>query len=126
MQANRAESGPEQAMRRAPHARGARFRKHLAPVPGLRCRPDVVVPRRRLAVFVDGCFWHACPEHGRRPTANATWWAQKLQANGERDRRQDHALTAHGWQVLRLWEHEPAERMADEVLRAFADLSEAA
>lgn len=95
--------------------RGLRFRKHLAIVRGLRCKPDVVFTRVKVAVFVDGCFWHACPDHGTRPQANAEWWARKLEANIDRDRRYDAALQDAGWTVLRFWEHEPIGEMADKI-----------
>src|SRR4051812_33814146 len=81
MLANRSESSVERALRSALHRRGLRFRKHIAPVKGLRCKPDVVFPGPRLAVFVHGCFWHQCPQHATRPAANREWWANKLQEN---------------------------------------------
>ncbi len=73
---------------------------------GVRVRPDIVFTRRKLAVFVDGCFWHVCPEHGRQPTRNERYWSPKLRRNVERDRLADEALAEAGWQVLRIWEHE--------------------
>ena len=118
MLGNRSESEIERALRSALHRRGLRFRKHAAPLPGLRCRADVVFPRRRIAVFVDGCFWHRCPVHGSRPKANASWWQAKLGANVARDRRNDDALAAAGWQVLRFWTHEPVEAMTEAVVQA--------
>jgi DNA mismatch endonuclease (patch repair protein) len=84
----------------------------------LRCRADIVFAGWRIAVFVDGCFWHRCPLHGSRPKANADWWQQKLGANVARDRRNNQALEAAGWQVLRFWTHEPVEAMANGVMRA--------
>ena len=107
----------ERALRSALHRRGLRFRKHLAPIPGLRCRPDVVFTRARLAVFVHGCFWHRCPVHASMPKANGEWWATKLEANVRRDRRNRDALEADGWRVLELWEHEPIEEMVVSVCR---------
>jgi DNA mismatch endonuclease (patch repair protein) len=120
MQGNRSESSVERALRSELNRRGLRFRKHLAPIPGLRCRPDVVFTKRRLAVFVDGCFWHRCPQHGSAPKANSQWWRQKLDSNVARDRRNDEALTSAGWEVIRLWAHDSAEVMADVVERALA------
>jgi len=79
-------------------------------------RPDIVFPRARIAVYVDGCFWHRCPEHGTSPKANADYWVPKLLANVERDRRTTASLTAEGWTVLRFWEHEPSTRAADVVV----------
>ena len=71
-----------------------------------RVRPDFVFPKRRLAVFVDGCFWHACPRHATQPRNHAAFWRKKLAANRARDRRVNRALRAAGWRVLRIWEHE--------------------
>ncbi|MFI4991370.1 MAG: very short patch repair endonuclease [Solirubrobacterales bacterium] len=118
MQGNRSDSRLEQALRSELHRRGLRFRKHLAVLPGVRCRPDIVFTRDRVAVFVDGCFWHSCPLHGTSAKANGEWWAAKLRGNVERDRRNDEALQASGWRVVRLWGHEPLEAMADTVLSA--------
>jgi DNA mismatch endonuclease (patch repair protein) len=75
----------------------------------------VVFVSARVAVFVDGCFWHRCPEHGSDPKANASWWKAKLDANVERDRRHDDALRVAGWNVIRVWEHEDPERAGDRV-----------
>ncbi len=69
----------------------------------------------RVAVFVDGCFWHRCPEHATHPRANGAWWREKLDANVARDRRNDDALTSAGWTVLRFWEHEAVTSIADEI-----------
>ena len=114
-------TAPEVRLRSALHARGLRFRKHARPLPELRCRADIVFPRHRVAVFVDGCFWHACPEHGRLPRTHSSYWAQKLARNLERDRRNDRVLSEAGWLVLRVWEHEEvysaAESIAAHVLR---------
>ena len=82
MRANRRrDTGPELALRRELHRRGLRYRVDHAPIAGLRCRADIVFTRARVAVFVDGCFWHACPEHGNIPTANREWWQAKLELN---------------------------------------------
>jgi DNA mismatch endonuclease, patch repair protein len=120
MRGNCSTSRPEQRLRSELHRRGLRFRKHHMPLQGLRCRPDVVFTGRRLAVFVDGCFWHRCPQHATEPSTNARYWQAKLEANVLRDRRNDRALAAAGWAVLRIWEHEPAELAADKVARALA------
>lgn len=101
---------PELALRSALHTRGRRFRKdHRLDLPNGRVRPDVVFTRRKVAVFVDGCFWHACPIHGRQPTHNTGYWTPKLARNVERDRANDAALEAAGWTVIRLWEHQALE-----------------
>lgn len=104
------DTGPEIALRKALHARGVRFRLHRRDLPG---RPDLVLPRLRLAVFVDGCFWHACPDHGVRPRANGAWWAAKLEANVTRDHHNDARLRERGWEPVHIWEHEDAEAAAD-------------
>jgi DNA mismatch endonuclease, patch repair protein len=109
MKGNRAvDTRPEVALRSEVHALGLRFRKHVAPLPGLRCRADLVFARQRVAVFVDGCFWHSCPEHGTSPATNSAYWQAKLGGNAQRDRRNDSVLEAAGWTVVRIWEHEDA------------------
>lgn len=101
-------TGPEVRLRSALHALGLRFRLG-SKLPG---RPDVVLTRARIAVFVDGCFWHACPEHGTTPRNNREWWSAKLERNVERDREKDSALRALGWDVVHVWEHENAVEAA--------------
>jgi DNA mismatch endonuclease (patch repair protein) len=97
---------PELEVRRALHAAGLRYRVQY-PVPGNRRRTiDVAFTRAKLAVFIDGCFWHSCPGHGMTPTANSEWWQWKLQRNRARDRDTDQVLHQAGWTVLRFWEHE--------------------
>src|SRR4051794_11029082 len=106
----RRDTGPERALRRLLHAQGLRFRVDFpVRLDGLTVRPDVVFPRWQVAVFVDGCFWHGCPEHGNVPTRNAEYWIPKLQRNVDRDRRSNAALRSAGWQVVRVWEHERAD-----------------
>lgn len=91
----------------------------MAPLPMLRCRADLVFPTERVAVFVDGCYWHGCPEHGGRPMTNSAYWNAKIARNVARDRRNDAALADAGWGVVRVWEHEPpsdaARRVANSV-----------
>jgi len=116
MQGNRgADTRPERALRSELHRRGNRFRKTVAPVKGLRCRADIVFARARVAVFVDGCFWHRCPEHGTSPRTNSDYWQVKLDRNVARDRRNDDALVASGWAVVRVWEHEDVLDAANRV-----------
>ena len=91
-------------------------------VPGRVVRPDIVFTSRRLAVFVDGCFWHGCPTHGNQPRANAAYWRPKLARNIARDGAVDEALQAAGWRVLRAWEREPPTVVADRVEEALASL----
>jgi len=101
----------ELALRAALRRHGLRYRVDW-PLPGLRQRADVAFVSARVAVFVDGCFWHGCPRHGTWPKANAAWWREKIQANVRRDRRTTRALRAAGWRVLRFWEHQDLERAA--------------
>ncbi|MGH3716677.1 MAG: very short patch repair endonuclease [Micromonosporaceae bacterium] len=104
----RTDTKPEIALRSALHAAGFRFRKDFRLDLGDRKpRPDVVFTRAKVAVFVDGCYWHSCPEHGTAPTRNAAYWAPKLARNVERDRDDDAALRDAGWSVVRVWEHTP-------------------
>ena len=106
---------PELALRKELHRRGLRFRVDH-PLPGMpRRRADITFTRRRIAVFVDGCFWHACPAHGTAPVSNAEWWAEKLNANVRRDRETDAHLGNLGWRVMRFWEHESPLAAADAV-----------
>lgn len=127
MLGNRSDSAIERALRSELHRRGLRFRKHVAPLPELRCRPDIVFTRARIAVFVDGCFWHCCPIHASMPKANASYWKPKLEANVLRDRRNDSVLRVAGWKVLRFWAHEPIGAMADSIARVnLASLSSGA
>lgn len=116
MQANRSrDTSIELELRRELHGRGLRYRTHRRPVSDLRCTADVVFPRKKLAVFVDGCWWHGCPEHWAPPKANRAWWTQKVEANAARDRRNESALDAAGWTVVRVWEHEPVNVAADRI-----------
>ncbi len=111
----RSNSKPEVALRAELHDRGLRFRLR-SDLPG---RPDIVFTRARIAVFCDGCFWHSCPIHRTWPKNNADWWRTKLEANVERDRRQDASLLQLGWLALRIWEHEPVLEAADKVEAAW-------
>ncbi|MBY4574959.1 hypothetical protein ACN94_15425 [Gordonia paraffinivorans] len=102
----------ELAVRRALHARGHRYRVDMGGlVPGERFRGDIVWTRARLVVFLDGCFWHVCPEHGTIPKSNREWWQSKLEGNRQRDERATKLLQAEGWKVLRFWEHESPEEI---------------
>jgi DNA mismatch endonuclease (patch repair protein) len=117
MQSNRPrDTQLEVAVRSVLHRAGLRFRKHVRPVPEIACTPDVVFTRARLAVFVDGCYWHGCRRHRTYPRAHGDWWRQKLDGNKARDRRNNRALRAAGWKVLRVWEHEPAPKVVSKVL----------
>lgn len=116
--ANRpASSKPEARLRSALHRRGLRFRKDaLIRCGTVRTRPDVVFTRARVAVYVDGCFWHGCPAHQKLPKSNVDYWIPKLAANVDRDQRINSALAAEGWQVVRIWEHETLEASVASVL----------
>lgn len=103
---SRRDTAPELALRRELHQRGRRFFVDRPVSTRCRVRPDLVFPRARIAVFVDGCFWHFCEEHAHLPKANAEMWRRKLLANRRRDARNEAILTAEGWRVLRFWEHE--------------------
>jgi DNA mismatch endonuclease (patch repair protein) len=117
----RRDTAAELAVRRELWALGLRYRVDY-PATGGRRRVDVAFTRVRVAVFVDGCFWHSCPLHGTRPKANDEWWKAKLERNVERDRAADEELQAAGWTVVRSWEHEDpvtaAHRIAEIVTRA--------
>lgn len=117
----RTDTKPEVALRSLLHRRGRRFRKdYRLDLPNARVRPDLVFTKHRVAVFVDGCFWHVCPVHGRQPTHNEWYWTPKLRRNVERDRTADTALVAAGWTVVRIWEHEPLEEAAAAVEQALS------
>ena len=112
----RRDTAVELRLRSELHARGLRFRKDLLLRVGtVRVHPDVVFTRAKVAVFLDGCFWHACPEHGTVPRSNVTYWAPKLTANIGRDQRVNEALTMDGWLVRRVWEHEDLALVAAEI-----------
>jgi len=114
-------TGPERAIRSALHAQGLRFFKHRRPDPSVRCRADIVFPAARVAVFVDGCFWHRCPIHGVNPRTNPDYWRTKLDRNVARDRRNDGLLAGAGWTVVRVWEHDEPERAAEHIAAAVAE-----
>lgn len=119
MKANRRrDTGPEIAVRRLLHNMSLRFRVDF-PVRDGRprpVRPDVAFTRQRVAVFIDGCFWHGCPEHGRRSGgSNSEYWSAKISRNAERDQEQAERLKAAGWTVIRAWEHEEPEAVATRI-----------
>lgn len=117
----RRDTTPELAIRHRLHAMGLRYRVDRAPLPSMRNRADIVFGPAKVAVFVDGCFWHRCPEHQTLPKANRAWWADKLAANVERDSRVDSLLRAAGWVVIRVWEHEAAADAAERIAAAVVD-----
>lgn len=116
MQANRArDTQPELAVRRELHRRGLRYFVDQAPLKSLRRRADLVFPRHQVAVMIDGCFWHGCPEHHTVSKTNASFWAEKVVANRVRDTETTERLLAAGWTVLRFWEHEDVISVCDEI-----------
>lgn len=114
MQANRSkDTKPELAVRRLLHADGFRYRVNYAPLRGLRRTADIVFPRLRIAVFIDGCFWHSCPQHGHAVNTNASYWGPKLARNHERDQETTAILKEKGWLPIRFWAHDEPEYIAD-------------
>lgn len=112
----RRETEPEMGLRRQLWSRGLRYRVDAPlPISGRRRRADLLFPGPRVAVFVDGCYWHACPQHGTTPKSNTSWWAEKLAANVRRDRDTDTQLDSIGWLSVRVWEHENPAQAADRV-----------
>jgi DNA mismatch endonuclease (patch repair protein) len=113
----RRDTAPELAIRKLLHAYGLRFRVTL-PIPGMPRRSiDIAFTKARVAVFVDGCFWHVCPVHATSPAANSQWWAAKLATNQARDIATNDHLAALGWTVVRVWEHEDRTAAAERILR---------
>lgn len=122
MRGNRSrDTRPEMALRSALHALGYRFRVDAAPLPDLRRRADVVFGRKRVAVFVDGCYWHGCPEHFRPPATNHEYWNGKIARNRARDADTDERLRQAGWSPVRVWEHETLEAAVERVVEVLRD-----
>ncbi|WP_353809615.1 very short patch repair endonuclease [Agromyces sp. SYSU T00194] len=111
----RRDTSLEVAVRRELHRRGFRYRVDVAPLATVRSRADIVFRGARVAVYLDGCFWHGCPVHATSPKRNASYWVPKLQRNRERDSQVNGALRAAGWTVLRFWEHEPPGDIAQRI-----------
>jgi DNA mismatch endonuclease (patch repair protein) len=112
------DTAPEVAVRRLLHAAGLRYRVNR-PVPDIPRRTiDIVFTKAKVAIFLDGCFWHGCPEHATHPKANAAWWRAKLDKNMARDLETTEHLRAAGWTVLRFWEHESPEDVARRIARS--------
>lgn len=122
MRGNRGkETAPELALRSELHRRGLRYRIHERPLADRRCEADIVFRKAWVAVFVDGCWWHGCPDHRPLPKRNHSWWARKIQATVERDRRNDDALARAGWTVVRIWEHDDPAAAADRIERILSE-----
>jgi DNA mismatch endonuclease (patch repair protein) len=124
MQSNKSrDTKPELALRSAVHALGLRYRVSAKPLAGVRRTADLVFPRAKVAVFLDGCFWHGCPQHHTVASANAKFWADKVEGNRARDWNTDERLADAGWVSVRIWEHEDpreAAQRVEEVVRARA------
>ena len=127
MRANRGrDTGPELALRRAVHARGLRYVVNRRPLMDVRRTADMVFPTSRVAVFVDGCFWHGCPAHHTVAKTNAEYWAAKVEGNRRRDAETNQTLLDQGWIVLRIWEHVAVDEACDLVVAAVAEAKMAA
>ena len=111
----------ERAVRSALHRAGYRFRLHQRIVPGTRRTVDIVLPRYRIALFVNGCFWHGCRRHATWPKRNAEFWQQKIEANRARDADTDRRLRKNGWTVVRIWEHDEPDEAVNEVAARIGD-----
>jgi DNA mismatch endonuclease (patch repair protein) len=109
---------PELAIRKRLHKRGLRYRVDLRPEKDVNRRADIVFAKARVAIFIDGCFWHGCPQHYVASKSNVAYWAPKIARNVERDRETSTALSARGWMVLRYWEHEDPADVASAIERA--------
>jgi DNA mismatch endonuclease (patch repair protein) len=124
MQGNKGrDTKPEMALRRAVHALGLRYRVSVRPVPHIRRTADIVFTKTKVAVFMDGCFWHGCPEHHTKSGTNASYWAEKVTRNRERDAETNRLLADAGWTVIRIWEHEDPVDAATRVAGRVRSLS---
>lgn len=107
----------EMTLRRLLHQRGLRYHVDARPISSYRRRADIVFRSARVAVFVDGCFWHGCPRHGSTPRTHRSWWATKIARNRARDLQTSRFLRTLGWSVVRTWEHADSERAADRIVQ---------
>ncbi|WP_276314964.1 very short patch repair endonuclease [Streptomyces sp. WAC 06738] len=122
MQAIRSrDTKPEKLLRQKLHAKGLRYRVAARPLPELRRTADLVFRPSKVAVFVDGCYWHGCPEHYVSPRTNSGYWSEKVAGNVNRDRDTDERLLNAGWMILRFWEHEDPSQCAERVAEAVAE-----
>lgn len=121
MQGNKGrDTAPELAVRRLLHALGFRYRVNRRPEKDIRRTADLVFATTRVAVFVDGCYWHGCPEHYAAPATNASYWSDKVSTNRARDVETNQLLHERGWTVLRFWEHQPPMSVATEIAEVVA------
>lgn len=109
------DTGPELVVRSLLHKKGLRFRVHSRPVSSINSKADILFRPSSVAVYIDGCFWHFCPEHGSLPASNSDFWERKLTGNRDRDSRVTEELSEQGWLVLRFWEHEDPLEVAEKV-----------
>jgi DNA mismatch endonuclease, patch repair protein len=114
------DTAPERDLRSALHRMGLRFRVHRRPEPAINCRADILFSGAKLAVFVDGCFWHGCPQHRTTPRANRRFWLEKIAANRRRDARSARRIRSAGWTVIRVWEHETSQRAGRRIAERLA------
>ncbi len=114
------DTGAELKVRRLLFARGLRYRVDYTVLTQPRRKADIAFTRAKVAVFIDGCFWHGCPEHGTWPKANAAFWRDKINTNKKRDQDTNRRLEAEGWLVIRVWEHEAPEEAADKIVAALS------
>lgn len=122
MQGNRGrDTKAELAVRRIVHAQGPRYRVNARPEPGIRRTADLLFTRARVAVFIDGCFWHGCPAHFTMPATNTEIWGAKIDGNRQRDAHTTSTLEDRGWVVLRFWEHEKPLSVASRIVEAVRD-----
>lgn len=112
------DTNPELIIRSLVHRNGLRFRVSARPLPEVRRTADMVFRRAKVAVFIDGCFWHGCPDHGSKPKTNRDYWLPKLRANKRRDVEIDLALRKSGWLVIRVWEHEDPDKVCRRIVRS--------
>jgi DNA mismatch endonuclease (patch repair protein) len=125
MKANRGrDTGPELSIRKRLFELGMRYRVNYRPIPGVRRTIDIAFPRQQLAVFVDGCFWHGCPNHGTTPKTNHEFWSAKFARTQERDTDTVVQLTRAGWSCLRYWEHDDPESVVLDISRHHCDFSQ--
>jgi DNA mismatch endonuclease (patch repair protein) len=124
MRGNRSrDTRPELAVRSAVHRRGLRYRVSARPLPDVRRSADLVFVAARVAVFVDGCYWHGCPEHYVPSLSNQEYWRTKISKNRERDADTNKRLLAHGWLPVRIWAHEDPEQAAEVIVRVVRERS---
>ena len=108
----------ELEIRRKLHRTGVRYRIDCPPLTDCRRRADIVIRPARIAIFIDGCFWHKCPLHWKAPHRNSAWWTEKIDSNARRDQETSDLLKQRGWLVIRVWEHEPADAVVRRIIKA--------